>query len=214
MSKKTLNFEGFSAVSDQIDTRPAQIVLASASRYRKAQLAQLDLEFSCDTADIDESRLPGELPEAMALRLSKAKAEAVAGNQHEPALIIGSDQTASCKGQVLGKPGNAERAVEQLLLCSGSTVIFHSGLCVLDTVSHKFATQCTRTKVRFRQISEQQVRTYIKKEQPLDCAGSFKCEGLGICLFESISSDDPSALVGLPLIALCNLLSHFNYSIL
>lgn len=183
---------------------PFKLVLASGSRYRAAQLSQLGLVFEAIRPDIDESPLPAETPVAAARRLSEAKARAVAA--HRPNhWILGSDQTADHDGELLGKPGTAERAQAQLEQMSGNTVIFHSGLCLLSP-SGVADTMVVPTAVRFRPLSQAEIATYIRREQPLDCAGSFKVEGLGISLFDAVRSDDPSALIGLPLIALCQML--------
>lgn len=189
---------------------PFPLVLASGSRYRANQLSQLGLTFVAVRPDIDESPLAGERPEAVALRLSEAKARAVASG-HSGAWVIGSDQTVDCEGELLGKPGSVERACAQLEQMSGKTVLFHSGMCLLAPNGSATLSN-TLTEVRFRQLGRAEIAAYIRKEQPLDCAGSFKVEGLGISLFEAIRSDDPSALIGLPLIALCRLLREAGYN--
>lgn len=189
-----------------------KLILASGSTYRRAQLQQLGLAFTCMPAAIDESIAPGETAREAALRLSIAKASAVAEQEH--ALIIGSDQTAALDDNILGKPGTEDNAVNQLLACSDRQVTFYSGLCVLDTATGANRQACIVTSVKFRKLTNQQIRNYISREQPLDCAGSFKCEGLGIALFESITSDDPSALIGLPLISLTKMLLAFGVDVL
>lgn len=181
-----------------------KLVLASGSRYRAGQLSQLGLTFEIARPDIDESPLTGESPAATALRLSEAKARAIA-SRYPFAWVIGSDQTADCAGEALGKPGSVSRACAQLERMSGKTVTFHSGLCLLGP-DGQARLASTPTEVKFRKLGQTEIEAYIRKEQPLDCAGSFKVEGLGISLFESIRSDDPSALIGLPLISLCNML--------
>ncbi len=185
-----------------------QLILASGSPYRRAQLQQLGLPFDCMPTNIDETIPPEETARDAALRLSVAKAAAVmdAGN----VLVIGSDQTAALDDRILGKPLSIENAVDQLKACSGRQVIFYSGLCLLDGATGAMRKDCIATTVSFRKLTEWQIHNYIDREQPLDCAGSFKCEGLGIALFESISSDDPSALIGLPLIALNKMLLSFG----
>ena len=183
---------------------PFRLVLASGSAYRARQLSQLGLMFETLRPDINESPLPGEAPVATAARLSEAKARAVAALA-PAAWVIGSDQTADCDGQLLGKPGTVERACAQLEQMSGKTVLFHSGLCLLSP-SGQAATAVVPTEARFRVLGTNEIAAYIRKEQPLDCAGSFKVEGLGISLFEAVQSDDPSALIGLPLIALSQML--------
>lgn len=188
------------------------LILASGSVYRRAQLQQLGLAFTSIPVDIDESVPPGETAREAALRLSIAKASAVL----EPgqALVIGSDQTAALDENILGKPGAEDNAVDQLLACSGRLVTFYSGLCVLDATTGATQQACSITTVQFRKLTDQQIRNYISRERPLDCAGSFKCEGLGIALFESITSDDPSALIGLPLISLTKMLLAFGVDVL
>jgi septum formation protein len=189
---------------------PFLLVLASGSRYRAQQLSQLGLAFEIVRPDIDESPLPGESPVATAMRLAEAKARAV-GRLHPSAYIVGSDQTADCDGQLLGKPGSVTAACHQLERMSCKTVSFHSGLCLLAP-NGQASLAIETTEVRVRSLSLAEITTYIEKEQPLDCAGSFKVEGLGISLFDWIRSDDPSALIGLPLMALCRLLREAGYS--
>lgn len=189
---------------------PFLLVLASGSHYRAGQLSQLGLTFEAVRPDIDESPLTGELPEAAALRLSEAKARAVA-SRRPGAWVIGSDQTVDCDGELLGKPGTTEHACAQLERMSGKTVLFHSGLCLLAPDGRATMANVL-TEVRFRPLTQAEIAAYIRKEQPLDCAGSFKVEGLGISLFDGIRSDDPTALIGLPLIALCRMLREAGYN--
>jgi 7-methyl-GTP pyrophosphatase len=184
---------------------PRRIVLGSTSRYRAELLRRLVLHFEQSAPGTDEAPRAGEAPAERALRLAIAKAAAVAQGQHN-ALIIGSDQVAELDGLVLDKPGTAARARDQLSASSGREVQFHTALCLLDTCSGRRRTHVDHTRVRFRVLTATEVARYIEREQPLDCAGSFKCEGLGISLFESIDSGDPSALIGLPLIALARML--------
>jgi septum formation protein len=188
---------------------PKLLILASGSRYRKALLARLQLNFICQAPELDETPLAGELPAAMAARLAHAKAHALAG-QHRQALIIGSDQAAACDGQLLTKPGTTARAEAQLNLCQGKTVTFYTGLCLLDSNSGQFELDTIPYQVTFRALSRGQIAAYIRKEQPLDCAGSFKCEGLGSALFSQLQGQDPTALEGLPLIRLCEMLRQFG----
>ena len=176
------------------------LVLASTSPYRRELLARFGRPFTVDRPEVDESPLPGEAPAALARRLAEAKARAVAA-RHPGATVVGSDQVAELDGQPLGKPGGRDRALAQLAACSGRSVVFHTALCVLSGEGHAF-THLDRTEVRFRRLGEPEILRYLDAEQPWDCAGSFKCEGLGIVLFEAIRSEDPTALVGLPLIAL------------
>ncbi|HWX67447.1 MAG TPA: Maf family nucleotide pyrophosphatase [Rhodanobacter sp.] len=182
-----------------------RIVLGSTSRYRAELLRRLLTDFEQCAPGTDETPLPNEAPAERALRLAIAKAEAAAHGWHD-ALVIGSDQVAELDGLILDKPGTAERACAQLAASSGREVHFHTALCLLDTRDGHRHTHVDRTRVRFRELGTAEIARYVEREQPLDCAGSFKCEGLGISLFESIDNRDPSALIGLPLIALARLL--------
>lgn len=189
-----------------------RLVLGSTSRYRAELLRRLTTDFEQRAPGTDESALAGEAPAARALRLAIAKAEAAASGLHD-ALVIGSDQVAELDGQVLDKPGTAERAHAQLTACSGHEVHFHTALCLLDTRHGPRYTYIDHTCVYFRELDSAEITRYIEREQPLDCAGSFKCEGLGISLFESIDNRDPSALIGLPLIALARLLREAGFEL-
>jgi septum formation protein len=183
------------------------LVLASTSTYRGELLARLGAPFRRQSPQVDETALPGELPAALAARLAAAKARAVA-TTNPNALVIGSDQVADCDGRILGKPGNIDNARHQLRASSGRCVVFHTALCLIDTrttPAREFAAADTTT-VAFRELDNKEIEHYLVRETPFDCAGSFKSEGLGITLFERIESQDPSALIGLPLIALCRLL--------
>jgi len=182
------------------------LVLASTSVYRRVLLQKLHVEFTCCAVQVDETALPGETGPALALRLSIAKAQAAAANRR--GLIIGSDQVAVCNGVLLGKPGTAEVAEEQLARQSGQVVAFYTAVCVLDTAANRQLTDLDSCYVHFKPLSAEQIRRYLAVEQPFDCAGSFKSEGYGISLFERINGDDPNALVGLPLIKLCALLNQ------
>jgi septum formation protein len=182
-----------------------RIVLGSTSRYRAELLRRLVPEFKQVAPGTDEAALPGEAPAARALRLAIAKAEAAAHGQAK-SLVIGSDQVAELDGTMLDKPGTVELACQQLAACSGREVHFHTALCLLDTRAGRRYTHVDHTHVRFRPLHTDEISRYVEREQPLDCAGSFKCEGLGISLFETIDNRDPSALIGLPLIALARLL--------
>lgn len=184
---------------------PRRIVLGSTSRYRADLLRRLVAHFEQAAPGTDETPQAGEAPAHRALRLAVAKAQATAGGWRD-ALVIGSDQVAELDGLTLDKPGSAERAHAQLMASSGREVHFHTALCLLDTRSGRQYTHVDHTVVRFRALTTTEISRYIEREQPLDCAGSFKCEGLGISLFESIDNRDPSALVGLPLIALARML--------
>ncbi|WNO10920.1 nucleoside triphosphate pyrophosphatase [Teredinibacter sp. KSP-S5-2] len=186
-----------------------KLILASSSPYRAAQLNQLQLRFQCLSPDIDEQPTPGETAETIAHRLSIEKAKAVA--KHAPeAVVIGSDQTAELDNAILGKPGSPQKAIRQLQACSGKTVTFYTGIALYQEATDTLYSKVVSTHVKFRTLTSQQINNYIREEQPLDCAGSFKCEGLGIALFEEISSSDPSALIGLPLIALTSALNSFG----
>ena len=191
------------------------LVLGSTSRYRRELLSRLTTRFRVVSPDVDETPLPDESPLALATRLAEAKATSVAGKS-AGAVVIGSDQVADLDGAALGKPGTTANAVRQLQACSGRDVIFHSALCVVDartTSPERFAIVDT-TRVRFRQLDDAEIRRYVAAEQPLDCAGAFKSEGLGIALFEKIESNDPTGLIGLPMIALCELLRRAGIRII
>lgn len=183
------------------------LLLASSSPYRKALLERLGLSFSCLSPDVDESPRAGEPPRALAARLSEQKAMACAGRS-DADIIIASDQTAALDTELLGKPGNFDVARRQLQRCSGRSVTFFTGLVVYDRSADVLHRAVETTRVEFRQLDEQQIERYLQREQPWDCAGSFKVEGLGISLFQRIVSDDPNALVGLPLIRLVDFLGE------
>lgn len=196
-------------------TSRIDLVLGSTSRYRAELLRRLTPHFRQAAPNVDESRQPGEAPSVLATRLARAKAEAVA-QRHPGAIVIGSDQVASLDDEILGKPGSAECACAQLAACSGRHVQFHTALCVLDarTEPAHVHSEIDLTEVQFRELGAADIARYVKREQPLDCAGSFKSEGLGIALFERIASNDPSALIGLPMIALCRLLRRAGIDVL
>ncbi len=187
-----------------------RIVLGSTSRYRADLLRRLIDDFEQAAPGTDETPLPHEAPPARALRLAIAKSMAAAGTRRD-ALVIGADQVAELDGLVLDKPGTDERARAQLAASSGHEVHFHTALCLLDTRDGRQHTHLDHTRVRFRDLGAAEIARYVEREQPLDCAGSFKCEGLGISLFEAIDNRDPSALVGLPLIALARLLRNAGF---
>lgn len=190
------------------------LVLASSSPWRKQLLDRLQLPFSCDSPDVDETPLDEETPEALVSRLAERKARAVA-EKHPDALIIGSDQVAvSPAGEILGKPGGVENAVAQLMACSAHRVTFLTGLCLLNSRTGRTQLTTEAFHVHFRTLSESQVRGYIDKEQPLQCAGSFKSEGLGIALFSRMEGEDPNTLIGLPLIRLVAFLENEGVSVL
>jgi septum formation protein len=183
------------------------LVLASTSRYRRELLARLSPTFRAVAPQVDETPRPGEAPAALAARLAEAKARAVA-TQCPGALVIGSDQVADLDGLPLGKPGSAAAAKAQLAASSGRSVVFHTAICLVDARAEPFAAsaEIDTTAVVFRGLESGEIERYVESERPLDCAGSFKAEGLGISLFERIDSRDPTALIGLPLIALTRLL--------
>lgn len=190
-----------------------QIILASTSPFRRELLERLGLPFETASPDTDESPLPGETPEATALRLSEAKARAVA-ERFPQALIIGSDQVAVLDGNIYGKPGTHERAVMQLRTMRGRTVNFFTGLCLFNAASGQAHLCGIPTLVTFRDLSDAEIENYLQRERPYNCAGSAKSEGLGIAVIARIQGDDPNALIGLPLIALCNLLRAEGVSLL
>jgi septum formation protein len=195
--------------------RPAAraLVLASTSPYRRALLARLGLPFVSVAPVADETPLPGEAPAATALRLAECKARSVAG-AHPAALIIGSDQVADCDGQPIGKPGSHDGAVAQLGRLSGRTIVFHTGLALLDAGTGHCQTALVDVRSTFRPLGPAEIDAYLRREQPYDCAGSVKSEALGIALFQRIESDDPTALVGLPLIRLTDMLLAAGVSVL
>ena len=181
------------------------LILGSTSRYRRELLERLHLPFDVVAPEVDETPQPGEAPHALAMRLALAKAHAVA-QRHPQAVVIGSDQVADLAGEPLGKPGTHERAVAQLQRMRGRTVVFQTALAVV-CLDAGFAQQdLAAVQVRFRPLDDDEIERYLRLEQPYDCAGSAKSEGLGIALLEAIDSDDPTALVGLPLIRTCRLL--------
>jgi septum formation protein len=184
---------------------PLRLILGSTSRYRRELLERLRLPFETVAPDVDETALPGEAPAALAQRLARAKALAVAA-LHPAAVVIGSDQVADLDGDAIGKPGTHERAVAQLRRLSGRQAVFQTAVCVVRADTGFEQTVLAPVTVRFRALSDGEIEHYLRLEQPYDCAGSAKCETLGIALLEAIDSDDPTALVGLPLIRTCALL--------
>ena len=186
---------------------PPRLVLASTSPYRRELLARLRLPFDIEPPGVDEAALAGESASDTARRLAQAKARAVA-SRFPRALVIGSDQVAALDGERLGKPGSHERAVEQLKAMRGRTVLFHTALALLNSASGTLQTAEVPTEVRFRDYSEREIERYLEIEQPYDCSGSAKIEGLGIVLVERVRGDDPSALIGLPLVQLSIMLRN------
>ncbi len=181
------------------------LILGSTSRYRRELLGRLRLPFDVAAPDVDETPHTGEAPRDLALRLALAKARAVAA-QHPQAVVIGSDQVADLAGEPLGKPGDHERATAQLRRMRGQTVIFQTAVAVACQASGFEQAELAEVRVRFRDLNDAEIERYLRAEEPYDCAGSAKSEGLGIALLDAIESDDPTALIGLPLIRTCRLL--------
>ena len=188
------------------------LILGSTSPYRRALLQRVGLPFTTCAPDIDERRHPGESPQALVQRLAEAKSRAVA-LRYPAALIIGSDQVACVEGEVLGKPGDRERAIQQLAQAAGKRVSFFTGLCLLNSAAHRAQVACEAYHVHFRPLDHSRIERYVDREQPFNCAGSFKSEGLGITLFERLEGDDPNTLVGLPLIRLVDMLAREGISV-
>ena len=192
---------------------PPRLILASTSRYRRELLERLRLPFEVTPPAVDESMLPDERPADTALRLAQAKARAV-GSIYPVSLIIGCDQVAALGNTALGKPGGHEQAVAQLRAMRGLDVVFHTALAVLNTASGALQLADVPTRVRFRDYSDREIERYLMLERPYDCAGSAKIEGLGIALVERIESDDPSALIGLPLMRLTTMLRNEGIAVI
>ena len=190
-----------------------QIVLASTSTYRRDLLARLGLPFEVAASGVDEVSLPNEAPQDTARRLAEAKARVVA-TRFPRAIVIGSDQVAVLEGEVLGKPGNHANALRQLKAMRAKEVVFHTALCVYNAASGQSETRVVPFCVRLRDYSDAQIEHYLRREQPYDCAGSARCEGLGIALIAEMRGDDPNALIGLPLIALTEMLAAQGVSVL
>ncbi|HWS78150.1 MAG TPA: nucleoside triphosphate pyrophosphatase [Thermomonas sp.] len=189
-----------------------RLVLASTSRYRRELLQRLRLPFDVARPDVDETALPDEAAIDLAVRLARAKASAVALQQGEDTWALGSDQVAEVEGRALGKPGGREAAIAQLRAMSGRIVRFHTALCLAHADGRSFPA-LDLTEVHFRTLSDAEIARYVDAEQPFDCAGSFKSEGLGIALFSRIDNHDPTALIGLPLIATCGLLRQAGFAL-
>ena len=190
-----------------------RLILASSSVFRRKLLQQLQLPFTSVSPDADETPLPGESGDSLAGRLARLKARTVAAQQTN-SLVIGSDQVAVLNGELIGKPGNHARAVEQLSRACGKTVMFYTGLCLIDSASGREQLIVEPFEAMFRELSDEQIERYLKREQPYDCAGSFRVEALGIALFERLHGDDPNSLIGLPLIRLVQMLEMENVAIL
>ena len=199
--------------ADASTAPPRSVVLGSTSRYRRELMERLRVPFSVAAPDVDETPLPGEAPKTLALRLALAKAQAVAA-RHPEAVVIGSDQVADLAGQPLGKPGEHERAVAQLRQMRGQTVIFQTALAVVCLATGFEQVDLAEVRVVFRDLSDDEIEAYLRAEQPYDCAGSAKSEGLGIALLESIDNDDPTALIGLPLIRTARMLRQAGVKLL
>lgn len=182
-----------------------ELILASTSSYRRMILEKLGLPFTCAAPEVDELPLPGETPRQLVLRLAQAKAQALA-SRYPNHLIIGSDQVCVLDGEITGKPHTEENACLQLKKASGNIVTFYTGVALYNSANGQLQTECEPFDVHFRHLSEQEIIHYVQKERPLNCAGSFKCESLGIALFDRLEGRDPNTLIGLPLIALCQML--------
>lgn len=193
-----------------MENRP--IVLGSTSRYRKALLARLRVPFETAAPNVDESPLDGEAPAATCERLALAKARDVAAH-YEHALVIGSDQVANADGLAIGKPGGREEAIAQLARLSGRAIVFHTGVALVDAASGRSHVARIDVTTRFRTLSRTTIEAYVDRERPFDCAGSIKSEGLGIALVEAIVNADPTALIGLPLIAVVDLLRREGFDV-
>lgn len=189
------------------------LILASSSIYRRELLTRLQLPFSCITPDVDESPLANELPQTTALRLAQVKAIKV-GLSHPNALIIGCDQVATLDNMQLGKPLTHDNATKQLRLMRGREVIFHSALCLYNPVTLNMQAEVVPYIVTFRNLSDAQIENYLIKEQPYQCAGSAKSEGLGIAIIEKMTGEDPNALIGLPLIKLVSMLQNEGVNVI
>ena len=203
---------GVESMND-IRTTMRTVILASTSPYRRQLLERLGLRFQTADPAVDETPIPGELPEALARRLAHAKAAAVA-RAYPQALIIGSDQVAVVAGEILGKPGGHEQAVRQLQRLSGRSVDFLTALCLLNSATRRVQHALVPATVVFRHLNDAQIDHYLSREPAYNCAGGFKSEGLGIGLLEKISSDDPTALIGLPLISLTSMLAQEGVQII
>lgn len=189
------------------------LVLASTSIFRRELLTRLTRDFSQDSPNVDESPLANESAPQLAQRLAMLKAQALA-TQYPHHLIIGSDQVASFDNQLIGKPHTHQNAIQQLLTFSGQRVDFYTGLCLLNSATQRIQSCVEVFSVYFRTLNHTQIENYLDKEQPYQCAGSFKSEGLGICLFEKMQGDDPTSLIGLPLIKLVNFLNNENFRLI
>ena len=200
-------------MSNTLAPHQPALILASTSPYRRELLQRLRLPFDCIAPQVDETPQPGELAGALAQRLALEKAHAVAAD-HPGAVVIGADQVAALGGQTIGKPGNHARAVAQLQAMRGRSVLFHTAVAVVQQQTGFAQSALAVVQVQFRPLDDAQIEHYLRTETPYDCAGSAKCEGLGISLLAAIHSDDPTALIGLPLIHTCTLLGLVGINIL
>lgn len=189
-----------------------EIILASSSKYRRALLQRLNLDFTCHSPNIDETINENFSLEKGVLSIAKKKAQAIS-SQHPKALIIASDQLCSINNDILGKPGDFEKAFIQLKKASDNTVVFYTGLVIYNPKTTQFTQHCDKTTVTFRKLTDHEIIHYLHTDKPYDCAGSFKAESLGISLFKEIINTDPTALIGLPLIKLCEILRQNNVTI-
>ncbi|WP_297118003.1 nucleoside triphosphate pyrophosphatase [uncultured Enterobacter sp.] len=187
------------------------LVLASTSPYRRMLLEKLGIPFECAAPEVDETPQPGESPRHLVTRLAQEKAQSLAA-RYPAHLIIGSDQVCVLDGEITGKPHTEENACRQLMRARGSIVTFYTGLALYNSAVGHLQTECEPFDVHFRHLSEQEIVDYVRRERPLNCAGSFKSEGLGIALFDKLDGRDPNTLVGLPLIALCQMLRREEYN--
>ena len=190
-----------------------QLVLASTSPYRKELLARLCVDFTTAAPNVDETPRPGETADATSLRLAIAKARVLA-DQFPDSLIIGSDQVALLNGEQLGKPGTHERAVAQLKAMRGQALVFHTALCLYNTATGSTQTAIDETRVVMREYSDEEIEAYLQREKPYNCAGSAKTEGLGVAMIARIENNDPTAIIGLPLIELVTMLNNEGFAIL
>ncbi|MEX0565269.1 MAF protein [Raoultella ornithinolytica] len=189
----------------------SELILASTSPWRRMLLEKLSVPFECAAPEVDETSHPGESARQLVVRLAQAKAQALA-SRYPQHLIIGSDQVCVLDGEITGKPHSEENACLQLRKASGTIVTFYTGLALYNSANGHLQTECEPFDVHFRHLSDREIEAYVRKENPLQCAGSFKSEGLGIALFERLEGRDPNTLVGLPLIALCQMLRREGYN--
>ena len=188
------------------------IILASSSPYRRSLLQRLEIPFESESPDVDESQLEGETPTDLVLRLAEMKARAIS-TEHPETLIIGSDQVAIADDEILGKPGNHENAVTQLKKISGKSIVFLTGLCVINIANNNMQGDCISYTVHFRDLTEAEIERYLLQEKPYDCAGAFKSEAYGVSLVRLMEGDDPTSLIGLPLIRLSEMLRNEGLNI-